>query len=373
MTFELIDLDKVTNPFIDNPGRIKTQDGLYSEAEIGLSNRNSGLLLELLSQDITPVGAHYLLNHFDVPIIDQNHFVLSFKGAFDNPYKLDLQAIKQFPKTSMPVTLECAGNGRAGVSPRSHSMPWQYGAVGTSIWTGTLLAPLIEKAKPKNDVLEISFLGADRGFDKGIEHNFGRSLTLSQLHELDVLLVYEMNGLPLLPQHGAPLRIIVPGWYGMASVKWLTTIEALTQPFDGHQQVGTYRFKENDGDPGVPITNIRVKSLMQPPGVPDWQTRKRLVESGSVKLIGKAWSGAGRSITKVEVGIKDQWYEAELGEQLDTYAWTKWQFNWHAEPGDYVLRCRATDSEGDVQPLAPPWDVSGFANNAAQKVYVYVR
>ncbi len=362
-----------SNPFIDKPKRRPTQDGLYSEAEVGLANRNSGMLLEFLDQDITPIGAHYLLNHFDVPIINEDEFVLNFIGAFDNSYQLGLAEIRSLPKISMPVTMECAGNGRAGVSPRSHSMPWQYGAVGTSIWTGTLLAPLIEKAKPCNKVVEISFLGADRGFDKGIEHNFGRSLTISQLAELDVLLVYEMNGIPLLPQHGAPLRIIVPGWYGMASVKWLNTIEALTQPFDGHQQVGTYRFKNSDDDSGIPITSIRVKSLMQPPGIPDWQTRKRQIESGSVKLIGKAWSGTGRTITRVEVGINDQWFKAELGEQLDTYAWVKWHYNWHAEPGSYVLRCKATDSKGNVQPLDPPWDVSGFANNAAQKVHVYVR
>ena len=155
-------MSKEQNPFIDKPARVPTEDGLYSESEVGLANRNSGLLLEMLSRDITPTGAHYLLNHFDVPFIDENEFTLEFAGSFENPFKLGLDQIKSLPVVSMPVTLECAGNGRAGLSPRSHSMPWLYGAVGTSLWTGTMLAPLIEKARPSRDVVEISFMGADR-------------------------------------------------------------------------------------------------------------------------------------------------------------------------------------------------------------------
>ena len=215
-------------------------------------------------------------------------------------------------------------------------------------------------------------MGADYGFDKGIGHYFGRSLTLKQLDELDVLLVYAMNGMPLLPQHGAPLRIIVPGWYGMASVKWLNKIEALTKPFDGFQQVKTYLFKQNKNDPGEPIREIRVKSLMVPPGVPDWTSRKRFVKSGHVELVGRAWSGGGVAIKKVEINIAGNWHTAELSQTNGRYAWTKWTFNWQAEAGEYVLRCRATDANGNVQPLDPPWDIAGFANNAAQSVYVYV-
>ena len=360
------------NPFKPYTRRNKTQEGIFSQAEVQLANRNCGILLESLALDITPIGAHYLLNHFDVPLLDADEHQLKFSGAFDAPYTLSMDDIKALPQVSLPVTMECAGNGRAGVSPRSYSMPWMYEAVGTSLWTGTPLAPLIKKAKPHKDVIEIAFLGADYGFDKGEGHFFGRSLTIKQLEELDVLLVHSMNSIPLLPQHGAPLRIIVPGWYGMASVKWLTQIKALTQAFDGFQQVKTYLYRENENDPGRPISSIRVKSLMVPPGVPDWSSRKRLVKAGNVNLLGRAWSGGGVAITKVDVEIAGQWHQAELGNSNGPYAWVKWNLNWQAQAGEYVLRCKATDANGNVQPLDPPWDMAGFANNAAQSVHVFV-
>ncbi|MBS9715851.1 sulfite oxidase [Pseudohalocynthiibacter aestuariivivens] len=365
-------MNKEHNPFEPYSGCVVTQDGVFSEAEVGLANRNSGLLLETLALDITPTGAHYLLNHFDVPLIDEGAHSLSFNGSFNTPFNLTMAEIKALPKITMPVTLECAGNGRAGVSPRSYSMPWMYEAVGTSEWTGTPLAPLIGKAKPSADVVEISFHGADYGFDKGCGHFFGRSLTLAQMKELDVLLVYAMNDAPLLPQHGAPLRIVVPGWYGMASVKWLTEITALTNPYDGFQQVRTYQYRESDEDPGRPITTMRIKSLMVPPGVPDWTSRKRYVNTGPTELVGRAWSGAGTPIEKVEVEVSGVWHPANLENSEDRYAWKKWTFDWDATPGAHVLRCRATDAEGNVQPLEPPWDVAGFANNAVQVVHVFV-
>lgn len=361
-----------TNPFLTYAGRTATQPDLYSESEVGLANRNSGTLLETLALDITPIGAHYLLNHFDVPIIDPDSYRLSFDGAFAAAATFTLTQIKAMPKITMPVTLECAGNGRAGHSPRSHSMPWKYEGVGTSEWTGTRLNPLIEQLDLNSNALEIAFEGADYGYDKACGHYFGRSLTIDQLRDLDVMLVYAMNGQPLLPQHGAPLRLIVPGWYGMASVKWLSRVTALTQAFEGFQQVRTYQFRQSDEDTGTPITTIRVKSLMVPPGVPDWISRKRLLRAGLVTLIGRAWSGAGASIQKVEVEINGQWQRATLTRNEHQYAWCKWSFDWEATPGHYILRCRATDEHGQVQPLTPPWDVSGFANNAVQSISVYV-
>lgn len=360
------------NPFSGYSGRIATQDGLYSQAEVGLANRNSGILLETLALDVTPTGLHYLLTHFDVPLIDESRHRLKFAGAFDTPLELRLDEIRALPQVTMPVTLECAGNGRSGLSPRSHSMPWMYEAVGTSEWTGTPLRPLIGRAGPKSDAVEIAFFGEDYGFDKGVGHYFGRSLTMAQIAELDVMLVHSMNGQPLLPQHGAPLRLIVPGWYGMASVKWLGRIEALNAPFDGFQQVRTYRFRKTDEDPGRPVTEMRVKSLMVPPGVPDWSSRKRCLQPGPVTLVGRAWSGGGVPVSKVEVELDGEWREARLDRQGTRYAWTRWSSDWNATPGAHVLRCRATDANGEVQPLDPPWDVSGFANNAAQKVFVFV-
>ncbi len=359
-------------PFKPHSHRVTTTDGLFSSAEVGLANRNSGILLEMLTEDITPTGAHYLLNHFDVPVIDEATHKLEFSGEFESPYSLTMAQIRSLPSVSMPVTLECAGNGRAGVSPRSHSMPWHYEAVGTSMWTGTPLLPLIERACPAQSVVEFSFTGADFGYDKGEGHYFARSMTLDQMQQLEVLLVHSMNGSPLLPQHGSPLRIIVPGWYGMASVKWLVDIKALTEPFTGFQQVRTYQYRQTVDDPGQPIQGMRVKSLMVPPGVPDWSTRCRHLQPGATTLTGRAWSGLGAEIKKVEIEIDGLWHNASVHHRNSKYAWTQWAFEWNAQPGEYVLRCRATDSLGNTQPLEPPWDVAGFANNAAQTVHVYV-
>ncbi|MFK7858322.1 MAG: sulfite oxidase [Granulosicoccus sp.] len=361
-----------TDIFKNFKTRPDTQDGFFSEDEVRLANRNAGTLLETLKHDITPTGLHYLLIHFDVPSLDASTHKLVFGDGFDAPYSLDIEEIRALPQLTRPVTLECAGNGRTGLSPRTYSMPWSCEAVSTSEWTGTPLAPLIERAKPKAGTVEIAFTGADRGFDKGCEHAFGRSLTLEQIASLDILLVHEMNGQPLLPQHGAPLRIIVPGWYGMASVKWLSTIEALSTPYQGFQQVNTYRYREHKNDPGQPVTSIRVKSLMAPPGLPDWTTRLRYLRAGPVTVVGRAWSGDGTPIAKVEFSDGNHWQHAELTPPRGRYGWTRWTFDWEAVPGEHVLSCRATDSMGDTQPLEPRWDASGFGNNAVQQVRIYV-
>ncbi|MBX2880646.1 MAG: sulfite oxidase [Granulosicoccus sp.] len=362
----------VSDIFEKVTSRQTTEDGKFSADEVGLANRNSGILLETLKQDITPAGIHYLLIHFDVPLLDAETHSLRFGNGFENPYSLNMADIRGLPRETLPVTLECAGNGRAGISPRTYSMPWGTEAVGTSEWTGTRLAPLIDRAQPKKGTVDFSFTGADRGFDKGIEHDFGRSLTPEQISELDVLLVYEMNGQPLLPQHGAPLRIIVPGWYGMASVKWLTRIDALDSPYLGFQQVNTYRYRENKDDIGIPVTSMRVKSLMAPPGIPDFITRVRHLRPGPVDITGRAWSGNGAGIEKVEFSDGNKWQEASLTAPSGRYAWTKWSITWNAQPGEYQLRCRATDTNGETQPLEPPWDAAGFGNNQCHTVSVYV-
>ena len=361
----------MNNPFSGEIVKPDTIDGIYDDAERALANRNPGTLLETLTLDITPTGAHYLLTHFDTPILSQNDHVLRFVGAFENPIHISMDELRSLPNVTLPVTLECAGNGRVGMSPRRHSMPWGCEAAGTSEWTGTRLWPLISGAMPHSSVIDFSFTGADFGFDNGVGHYFGRSLSLEQVKNLDVLVVYEMNGQPLLPQHGAPLRLIVPGWYGMASVKWLTHIEALNVPYDGFQQTQTYRYRDSPEDLGVPITEINVKSLMVPPGVPDFVTRDRWIKTGSTRIVGRAWTGAGRNITKVEFAVNGIWQDAVILGKVGKYAWTKWIFDWDAEPGKHILQCRATDENGAAQPIKPPWNVGGFGNNALHSVTVY--
>lgn len=360
--------------FLDTEAREYGISDDFHAAEVGLANRNHGTALELMRHDITPTGMHYLLTHFDVPFADEQDWKLDIEGEVDRPVSLSMSQIRSMETIEMPVTLECAGNGRALCEKRNRSMPWHNEAVGTSTWIGTPLADVLETIGIRDTAVEIAFIGADRGFDKGHEHNFGRSLTVGQAANRDILLVHGMNGAPLLPQHGYPLRLIVPGWYGMASVKWLNRIEVLDRPYDGFQQIETYRYRKTREEPGDPVSAIRVKSLMIPPGIPDWYSRKRIVDAGTTTVLGRAWSGNGVAVEKVEFSHDGQaWHPARLHPRIGPYAWTQWEVDWNAVPGQYELSCRATDKQGNTQPLAPPWDVAGFGNNVIQKVPVIVR
>jgi sulfane dehydrogenase subunit SoxC len=233
------------------------------------------------------------------------------------------------------VTLECAGNGRAQLLPRPVSQPWLTEAVGTARWTGTPLASLLQEAGITGGAVDVVFTGADHGIERGLEQDYRRALPVSEAMNDNVLLAYEMNGVPLPPQHGAPLRLIVPGWYGMAHVKWLRRITVIPQSFDGFQ-MRAYRLRDTPDEPGTPLTRIEPRALLIPPGFPDFMSRRRFVESGVVKIEGRAWSG------------------------------------WPAEPGSYLLSARATDMSGRTQPLGQRWSRGGFANNTIQRVPVMV-
>ncbi|MGH8765967.1 MAG: molybdopterin-dependent oxidoreductase, partial [Burkholderiales bacterium] len=219
---------------------------------------------------------------------------------------------------------------------------------------------------------DVVFHGADRGVDRGIEHAYARSLAPAEAMREDVLLVYAMNGAPLLPQHGAPLRLIVPRWYGMASVKWLQRIEAIDRAYEGVQQALSYHFRTVPGEKGRPCTLMRVNSLMAPPGIPDFYARRRLVQAGRVQILGRAWSG-NAPVRRVEFAVDGDWRDARLDPSPAPQAWQRWTADWDARPGVHLLRCRATDEAGHAQPLEPAWDVTGFGNNSVQTVEVTVQ
>jgi sulfane dehydrogenase subunit SoxC len=340
--------------------------------ELRLAGRNRGSLPEALRYDVTPVGLHYLLIHFDVPYVDPASWRLSVGGSVERTVELGLDELRALPAATIPVTLECAGNGRALLKPRPVSQPWLEEAFGNAAWTGTPLRGVLERAGLRPDTAELVFTGADRGVQDGVAHRYARSLTVQEALREEVMLVYAMNGRPLEPQHGAPVRLLVPGWYGMASVKWLTDIEAVTEPFDGFQQQIAYRYQDDPDDtPGKPVSRMRPRSLMVPPGVPDFQTRGRFVSAGPVELTGRAWSGAG-PVQRVEVAIDGRWQDATMHEVLGDYAWRGWSLRWDATPGRHELRCRATDAAGETQPLEPHWNVQGMGNNAAQRLSVLV-
>jgi DMSO/TMAO reductase YedYZ molybdopterin-dependent catalytic subunit len=188
-----------------------------------------------------------------------------------------------------------------------------------------------------------------------------------------VLLAYEMNGTPLPPQHGFPLRLVVPGWYGMTNVKWLERIELVDTPFAGYQNSWSYRLRQAEDEEGVPLDRMQPRSLMVPPGIPEFMTRDRTVEAGEVLLEGRAWSGHA-PVDRVEVSADggETWDAAELEPAGEPWAWRAWSYRWSADPGEHVLCCRARDEAGNEQPHDPPWNLGGYANNAVQAVRVTV-
>lgn len=353
------------------PPTIATSSGILPE-ELGLAHRNHSLHLEGLRHDVTPVGMHYLLIHFDIPAASEAAWTVSVDGMVGHPLALSIADLRARPRVTVPVTMECAGNGRARLTPRPVSQPWLEGGVGTAEWTGTPLAPILAEAEIADDAVELVFTAADRGVQGDVEQDYQRSLTVAEASGADVLLAYEVNGQPLPPQHGFPVRLVVPGWYGMTNVKWLTRITAVPEPFDGFQ-MDAYRLRARPDDPGVPVSRIMPRALMVPPGIPEFLTRVRLVDAGRQELFGRAWSGWA-AVSKVEVSVDGGgWSEAELSAAVGPHAWTAWRFEWDAEPGDHELACRATDTAGNTQPEGPPWNHHGLQNNTVQHVRVTVR
>jgi DMSO/TMAO reductase YedYZ molybdopterin-dependent catalytic subunit len=363
----------------DRPTPAESLEGVSSSPELSfdelqLSQRNHGMHLEGLRYDVTPAGMHYLLIHFDIPEADEGAWRLAVGGLVRNPLVLSMADLRSRPSVTMPVTMECAGNGRARLAPRPISQPWITEAIGTAEWTGTPLRPLLEETGIEETAVELVFRGADHGIQGGVEQDYERSLAIDDAMRDEVLLAYAMNGAPLPPQHGFPLRLVVPGWYGMTSVKWLDRITAVPEPFRGFQ-MEAYRIRQRAEEEGEPVTRMNPRALFIPPGSPDFLTRRRFVDLGRHVLRGRAWSGWG-AIERVEVSADGgiTWAEAAAGEQGSPYAWTPWSHEWEAtEPGELELCCRATDAGSNTQPLDQPWNLHGFSNNMVQRVPVEVR
>ena len=345
----------------------------FYRQEVQLALRNKGMPLEGMRYDITPVGMHYLLVHFDVPWVDVESWKLQIGGPIKKPLSLTLDDLRSRPKQTLAVTMECAGNGRALMDPRPVSQPWHVEAIGTAEWTGTPLAGVLEEAGVRDSAVEILFTGLDKGVQGDEVQLYQRSLTIEEAMRPEVLLAYEMNARALEPQHGYPLRLIVPGWYGMTSVKWLASIEAVAEPFKGYQQLSSYRYTRTLDDPGDPVTLQNVRALMIPPGIPDFATRVRLLDAGAVTLTGRAWAGRNEVI-RVEVSVDGggTWDDAKLDPPLGPHAWRGWRCDWAAGTGRHTLIARATDSAGNTQPLEQPWNAHGMGNNIAQRVEVLV-
>ena len=357
---------------ISAPSRVADEGEGIGLDEAGLAARNHGMPLELLHHDVTPIGAHYLLTHYDIPAADASTWQLVVDGLVERPLSLSMADLRRRPEVTRTVTLECAGNGRARLRPRPVSQPWLHEAVGTMSWTGTPLAGVLADAGVRDGAVDVVFTGADHGVEKGTEQDFQRSLSVADATDPEVLLVWACNGIDLPPQHGYPLRLLVPGWYGMASVKWLRSIEVVDERFDGYQ-MRAYSLRQRADEVGERLTRIAPRALVQPPGFPDYLSRRRVVPAGEHRLQGRAWSGWG-AITSVEVTVDGgaTWESARLGSQPDPRAWVSWSSPWTAVAGRYVVGARATDDSGRTQSAGQPWNRGGFANSTPQELEVLV-
>jgi DMSO/TMAO reductase YedYZ molybdopterin-dependent catalytic subunit len=345
------------------PLRVVTTDPFNAEAP-----------LSALGAPLTPVAEFYIRNNFAMPQVNVASWRLRLHGRVREPLELELHQLMALPAETRRVTLECAGNGRALLDRTVPGTPWGLGAAGTAEFTGVSLHHVLGRAGLDDDVVECLFTGADAGEIAGRGRiHFQRSLPAAVACGPAPLLAWAMNGAALAPGHGYPLRLVVPGWYAVASVKWLTDIEALARPFDGHFQTDRYVYRggaERAGD--QPVTLMRVRALIT--SHEDGAT----VPAGTVRIAGVAWSGAG-GIRRVEVGVEavgggGSWHEAELAATAGAAAGaaTRWACGLTLPPGSYLVRARATDETGATQPDDPAWNELGYGNNVVQAMRLVI-
>jgi DMSO/TMAO reductase YedYZ molybdopterin-dependent catalytic subunit len=328
---------------------------------------------EAMVGDITPTELHYVRSNFAVPT---HNGTLAIGGAVGNPTTLTLEDLRALPVHDQAVTLECAGNGRLDMRPLPTGEPWGDYAVSTARWTGALLGDVLALAQPASQGVEVRFEGADHGpyhlqailpETNQNDLTFVRALPIAEAVDPSsaIMVAYEMNGEPLTPDHGAPFRIIAPHWYAVASVKWLSRIDVLTEPFTGEFQTGHYIYQWPDRPhEAVRLMRLRARITDPAPGA--------ILPLGPYTVRGKAWSGTG-PITDVDISLTGEgdWHPAQLEPPKGPYQWQDWSFVWDSDAvGRHTLRARATDAAGHVQPDVPPWNRLGYGNNAIEVRFV---
>lgn len=314
---------------------------------------------------ITPHDQFYVRSHYPTPQLDPATWRLTIKGEVEHPLTLGYEDLLAMPAQTLTVTLECAGNQRVFLTPPADGVQWSHGAVGTATWTGVPLADVLARVQPTASALEVIAVGADCGVIKKAPKPAGpvpyaRSLPLATVELSQVLLAYAMNGRPLSPAHGFPLRLIVPGWYGMAAVKWLTRLVLTAQPFQGYYQSVDYAFWQRIDDlpTRVPISLMQTKAAIARPTMHEVIPRHR-----PYRVFGAAWTGSGEIVqVLVSVDGGQQWHEATLLGEAIPYTWRLWEFMAppFEQPGSYTVMARAVDSNGGCQPLARSADYENY-------------
>jgi DMSO/TMAO reductase YedYZ molybdopterin-dependent catalytic subunit len=310
-----------------------------------------------LNSFITPTEQFYVRNHFEPPVVDPKTWRLKVAGNVEKPLELSLDDLVEMPEKKQVSLLECAGNGRVFLKAPQLGLRWELGGVSNGEWTGVTLASILEKAGVKAEAVEVILEGADSGAvnppfptTPGNIH-YARSLPLKKALAPEVMIAYAMNGKPLTVAHGFPARAIVAGWYGMASVKWLSRIIVTNQPFNGYFQTFQYTtWGRKFGQATLePVTEVKVKSqIARPAGF-------EVVPVGKpYRVHGAAWAGS-KDVAKVELSTDGgkTWKDATIQKgQGGPYSWVFWETQWTpAAKGTQVLMSRATDSAGESQPL----------------------
>jgi sulfite oxidase len=325
---------------------------------------------------LTATDAFYVRNHGPVAEIDPTVWRLRVHGLVERELELSLPTLREaFPEREEVATLQCAGNRRAGlmaISDIPGEAPWGPGATGTATWSGIALAHVLALAGPLDEAAHVAFVGADLSPAAKPAQAFGGSIPLDKARRPEVLLAWGMNGEPLTPVHGAPVRVVVPGYIGARSVKWLERIEVRSTPWDGYFQHVVYRLLPADGTPGpgagMPLGLVALNADVLSP------VEGETVAAGPVELRGYAFAGGERSVERVDVSLDGgaRWAQAELLEDLGRWAWRHWRIIVDLAPGEHEIIVRAWDSSAATQPEdeAALWNPMGYVNNARPRIRV---
>jgi sulfite oxidase len=325
----------------------------------------------LLDSFLTPASAFFVRSHMIVPTVDEATWTLSIDGDVATPLVISLADLRRMPRADVTATMECAGNGRAFFDPPVAGIQWGKGAVGTARWTGVRLADLLNRTTPRKGATHVRISGADRPF--GTQPPFVRQLPIAKAMHSDTLVAHTMNDGPIPLLNGSPLRLIVPGWEGAYSLKWLNRLTVATGEHDGFWVANAYRYPKTPVTPGsvvnardmTPLMGLVVKSLITRP------LDRAIVSPGRSTIAGYAWAGE-EDIAGVEISIDGgaSWTPARLTGPRVKYAWRRFGYDAVLDRGMYDIRSRATDTRGNVQPLTPGWNPSGYLWNAPDQIRV---
>ncbi len=331
-----------------------------------------------LDSPITPNNQFFVRTHFPMPVIHASDWQLTVDGEVERELSLSYSDLLELPAKTAVVLLECAGNGRAQLGPKTKGLLWESGAVSTAEWTGVPLSAVLKIAGVKEGAIEVILQGADSGViaDEPTSPGaiaFERSLPLTKAIRPEVFLAYKLNGKDLTREHGFPVRAVVGGWYGMASVKWLTKATVTATPFEGFWQSLEYSYWRRDrGRPTLaPVAEIQVKAQIARPALSE-----RVPPGKAYRVFGAAWGGES-DVAKVDVSVDDgrTWTEAKLLGEAIPFAWRLWEYTWNVPGmiGRYLLSARATDARGRTQLANHDKDRRTFMINFIANVEVEVR